>query len=169
MLFGSNCKLSVPLPRGAMQTNANPPRILLTTNALFENQTWMCKRLGEGASSALDKGMGSKGQNCVSAFQTKLKPETQHAPDHQYQVGVCESKEKRTFESHFRTEKSELNASGMSQQPCTEALKKAVTLAAVTLKYRQSLVTELTLGTRGNEASGAKAEADLGEPAGKNI
>lgn len=133
MLFGSNCKLPVPLPRGALQANANPPRILLTANALFENQTWTWKRLlGEGASSAPDKGMRSKGQNCVSAFQTKLNPETQHAPDHQYQVGMCESKEKRAFESHFRTEKSELNASGMSQHPCTEALKKAVTLAACT-------------------------------------
>lgn len=88
--------------------------------------------MGEGASSAPDKRMGSKGQNCVSRFQTKLNPEIRHAPDHQYQVGVCENKEKRTFESHFSTEKSELNASGMSQQPCTEALKKAVTLAALT-------------------------------------
>jgi len=87
----------------------------------------MCKRLvDEGTSSAPDKPMRSKGRNCVSAFKTKLNPETQHAPDNQYQAGVCESKEKRTFESHFRTEKSELNASSISQQPGTVALKKAV-------------------------------------------
>lgn len=88
--------------------------------------------MGEGASSAPAKRVGSKGQNCVSAFQTKLNPETQHALDHQDQVGVCESKEKRTFESHVRTEKSEINATGMSHQPCTETLEKAVALAACT-------------------------------------
>lgn len=88
--------------------------------------------MGEGASSTPDKQMGSKSQNYVSAFQTKLNPETQHALDHQDQVGVCESKENRTFESHVRTEKSEINASGISHQPCTEALEKAVTLAACT-------------------------------------
>lgn len=88
----------------------------------------MWKRLvGEGASSAQ-----SKGQNYVSAFQTTLHPETQHALDHQDQVGVCESKEKSIFESHVRTEKSELDASDISDQPCTEALEKAVTLQACT-------------------------------------
>lgn len=88
----------------------------------------MWKRLvGEGASSAW-----SKGQNYVSSFQNKLNPETQHALDHQDQAGVCESKEKGIFESHVRTEKPEINASDISDQPCTEALEKAVTLDACT-------------------------------------
>lgn len=136
MLFGSGCECPVPLPRAALQTSASPPGILLTTNALFESQTrtWH-KLVGEGASSAPDQEMGSKGQNCVSVFQTKLNPETQHAPDHQDQVGVCESnksKEKRTFESQVMTEKSEINTDGISHQLCTEALEKPLTPAACT-------------------------------------
>lgn len=39
--------------------------------------------------------MESKSQSCVSAFQTKLNPETQHTLDHQDQGGECESKEKK--------------------------------------------------------------------------
>lgn len=75
MLFGSNRRLPVHLPRGALQTNASPPRILLTTNT-SENQTWMWNRLVcEGASSAPDKWLGTKVRNYVSVFQTKLTQE----------------------------------------------------------------------------------------------
>lgn len=88
--------------------------------------------VGEGASSAPDQQMGSKGRNCVSVFQTKLNSETQHAWDHQDQVGVRESKDKRTCESHVMTEKSEINTNGVSHQVCTEALEKPLTLAACT-------------------------------------
>lgn len=136
-------QMPCPLAKRSLQAHTSPPRMLLTTDALFENQMW--KRLvGARASSALDIWMGTKGQNCVSAFQTQLNLATQHAPDHQNQVEVYESKGKRTFESHTRTEDSEINASGTGESSDT---------CSIYLKYRQSYVKEQTLGTREKEPS----------------
>lgn len=97
-------------------------------DALFEKQMW--KRLVcAGASSTLDTWMETKGQNCVSVFQTQLNLETQHAPDHQDQVGLYENKRKRTFENHTRAEDFEINASSTGESSDTYSIY---------LKYRQS-------------------------------
>lgn len=101
LLLGGLCCLAatadaLPPCQESLCKHTSPPRMLLTTDALFENQMW--KRLVQaGASSALDTWMGTKGQNCVSVFQTQLNLETQHAPDHQDQIGIYENREKIHF------------------------------------------------------------------------
>lgn len=123
-LSGSGCKLPVPLPKGAVQTEASPPCTPLTTGALSEpraQRTW--KRLGKEPPDG-------QGQHYVGVFPSKSNTESQCALGHQDQVGVCEREEKyvkkRTRESNFRTEKREVNASGISHKPRTGALEKAV-------------------------------------------
>lgn len=147
---------AISLPREALQTHSSPPRMPLTTDALFENQMWE-RLVGAGASSVPDTWIRTKGQKCVSAFQTQLNLEIQHALDHQDQVGVYESKEKRTFEIHTRTEDSEVNGSSTGESSDT---------CSIYLKFRQSYVTANTRN-KGERAFPSKAGANMGETAGK--
>lgn len=98
--------------------------LLTTDDALFENQMW--KRLVHaGASSALDTWMGTKSQDC---FSNSVKPRNSACP-RLTRPSRSGNKGKRTFESHTRTEDSEISASGTGESSDTYSIY---------LKYRQS-------------------------------